>query len=605
MNNKKRVPARDEDEENSDDVDNDLAVKDSNKSDTLTEEDDGKESKDKRKDGSQSQSQSEATNSPVSNERRSSRIMTRRQRDSELRLQFAKKLKANATADKGTARKSLPKTRRFSKSDLNTSEDETMSPVKKSVGKKPMLTNKRKSSLEYEKSRKLLRHNADTTTTTDDQSEDTEESDYRNNTSKRKPNQTKNTKQVKKIKQEPSEDETETDEETDSDENLEEDIKKAISKKFTSYKTETPNKSLKNNHTPATPSHAKKPLVKPNLKKPMGSTPGPVKNSMDNTFKTKVVSNVTNVDLYAKTSGSKKIDSIKIYYPNNEKSQGESNKSVTNKPSGTTVTNKKPSTASPRVKSEFDKLVDELFETETKKKPESKPELMMINNEPTDVYTLGIDDTDDEELDENLAALCEEVYEDDILLTKPNNTTIEPHIPHTPPPSLGPNKSRTITNTPHMNNNTNMKQAVHNMNMKQTMNNSSTKQQVNNVKQITNSSMNIRQTTQAKPVTRIPETSSKVQTPLRQAPNSATDRNSWPKEVNIDYKEKYNKLHASYEVLSKKISLYMEKTRKEKEQLKRQLRIEKTRSSKAQEDLDSLRRKFQYLMKNKPSLNKK
>jgi hypothetical protein len=42
MNNKKRVPARDEDEENSDDVDNDLAVKDSNKSDTLTEEDDGK-----------------------------------------------------------------------------------------------------------------------------------------------------------------------------------------------------------------------------------------------------------------------------------------------------------------------------------------------------------------------------------------------------------------------------------------------------------------------------------------------------------------------------------------------------------------------------------
>ncbi|XP_026676955.1 uncharacterized protein LOC103505970 [Diaphorina citri] len=210
MNNKKRVPARDEDEENSDDVDNDLAVKDSNKSDTLTEEDDGKESKDKRKDGSQSQSQSEATNSPVSNERRSSRIMTRRQRDSELRLQFAKKLKANATADKGTARKSLPKTptRRFSKSDLNTSEDETMSPVKKSVGKKPMLTNKRKSSLEYEKSRKLLRHNADTTTTTDDQSEDTEESDYRNNTSKRKPNQTKNTKQVKKIKQEPSEDET-------------------------------------------------------------------------------------------------------------------------------------------------------------------------------------------------------------------------------------------------------------------------------------------------------------------------------------------------------------------------------------------------------------
>ncbi|XP_026684135.1 uncharacterized protein LOC103515737 [Diaphorina citri] len=156
-----------------------------------------------------------------------------------------------------------------------------------------------------------------------------------------------------------------------------------------------------------------------------------------------------------------------------------------------------------------------------------------------------------------------------------------------------------------MNNNTNMKQAVHNMNMKQTMNNSSTKQQVNNVKQITNSSMNIRQTAQAKPVTRIPEISSKVQTPLRQAPNSATDRNSWPKEVNIDYKEKYNKLHASYEVLSKKISLYMEKTRKEKEQLKRQLRIEKTRSSKAQEDLDSLRRKFQYLMKNKPSLNKK
>lgn len=540
-------------------------------------------------------------------ERRSSRIMTRKQRDSELRLQFAKKLKSNAQSNNsqpGAKRKELPKTPvRYIKSDLNTSDSETPTLEKKVVAKKPLLTNKRKSSLEYNESRKRLRKEADTTTTSDD-NDDTEESDHKP-TVKRKPNQnSKVAKLVKKMKDDFS-DETD-DSETNSDLDLEEDIKKAISTKFPSYKnlnsTNTNTTNSKNSSRPQ-PTTVKKPIGSVN--KPTSSLQ---KTTMGKPKQNDIISNVSNVNMFANNTNGKKIDSLKI---------GKSSDS--NKPQSKAVNNIRPNSksstsASPRLKSEFDKLVDELFENESTKK-RKEPELMIINNEPTDVYFLSVDDTLEDEDDlENLESLCEEVYEDDILPPKP---IANPTMNFGPKPKII-DINKPIRSAPQPM--SSLKKEIYKPEVKPHLNN-------NNINHM--HTKQAPQTSQNRPLTKtlvLPKTPatpnysttnkpsntpsvSKPNTPSaasKPTPGKQTVKPTYAvTETHIDYKEKYNKLHTSYEALSRKIAQFMDKTKKEKESLKRQLRIEKNKCAKAQDDLDNVKRKFQYLMTNRPSTKKK
>ncbi|KAL1451340.1 hypothetical protein WDU94_005727 [Cyamophila willieti] len=679
---KERMSLLNDLEDNSDDIDGDLEMKESIKSDTLTEEETN-ESKGKIKaEGEAATAGNESSAylssaSATATERRSNRIMTRKQRDSELRLQFAKKLK---TTPQQRPKQALPNSpRRFSKSDLNTSDSETYSsprlPKKTSTGsgmtkKLPLpLGNKRKSSLEYAKNRKLMRKGDEgvgDTTTTDDNDEDTEESYHKHNnkTVKRKVINNAKKKKVETTDdddddedddedEDEEEDEDEDDEEDESgsetETDLEEELKKAISKKFTSYKNSPDSPAVKKANPFSTGGALKKkPVPRPNLNKAVTknkqvtiTATRVITKTMDKQYKNETVSNVSNTKLLG--NHTKKIDSIKIYYPNIEKRTDNvrsgnkmvpASKRVNNVNTGNTVKvaakpdECTPSEASPKAKSEFDKLVDELFETETtrEKLSEKTPEIMLIDNEPTDVYTLNIDDTLEE--DSDLEALMEEVYEDETVdvttnmtgaagngtLPSLNSTDVthnttqgstsahtntesgghKPKILNVNSPLISP---KTVTKTQQQrqqevalkkSNRTNPvpSRSVHN---NEAVNKSA------GMKQISRLGAQVSLT----PVVKTPSSSTMKQsiTSDKRTPNHSEKRVT----NGIDYKEKYNKLHTSYEMLSKKIAQYMEKTKQEKDQLKRQLKLERSKLEKAQQDIEILKKKFEYLMKNKPS----
>lgn len=555
--------------------------------------------------------------------------------------------------------------RRFSKSDLNTSDSETYSPaVKKresttTITKKPLvLGTKRKSSIEYAKKQKMAKKEADTTTT--DDNDDTEESDHKHDVKRKAPIKRpvgRPKKQVgkKEVKREPT-DESET--ETDSEPDLEEELKKAISKKFTSYKDE---KKSSNSDTSLTRAKTSKQITITKNQVVTSKTPAKT-NSIDRTFKHQVITNVKNPNAFANNTR-KSIDAIKIYYPNVEKKgvtnnirNSIGNNSVKNNTPNSSVknnllnksssninssnkssTNKiiahvkpdSPQVASPKAKSEFDKLVDELFENETKLE-KSKPETMIINNEPTDVYTLSIDDTldDDEDLDD-LAGLCEEVYEDEAVET-PTVTTSQANRANFT--NMGSAKVINVNSA------TQMLTAGKNMNGLPTHVVSSSNQIGSSKNQSFNQTSNsVNRTPNAKHVNSMNKTSSANQSlntsSMRTSLNnssiartptiSRTPASNNARPVNkpaptssratitpitrhepVDYKEKYNKLHTSYEILSKKIAQYMEKTRAEKEQLKMQLKVEKAKLRKAQDDIETLKRKFSLLMKGRGLVKK-
>lgn len=589
--------------------------------------------------------------------------MTRKQRDSELRLTFAKKLKSKPQENsQGKKESKAPVKTPVRYSDL-TSDSETPT-----SGKKPLLGNKRKSNLDHSKNQKRQRQDVDTTTTDDNEDteesdhklkpntnfkrksnlpsqnskvgkhvnkakddfsdEETEESDYKSNTVQKKTNSNlKTTKLMKKVieisdDEEPARvkkkplnakvaqlvkkrkddfsDESDDSSESDSDARLEEDLKKAIATKFPSYKSSNSNKSLNNsslNKSRPQASSMKKPTPRP----PMTAVkrPTPVEETPQDKQNARIT-NVPSVSVFTNSTNRKKPDSLQSGCP--KTGDAKSQRPANNIPRS----NKSPS-SSPQVKTDFDKLVDDLFEEDATRK-RKEPEFMIINNEPTDVYTLSIDDTLDEEDDlENLEALCEEV-EEDVYEEVPKPVTNL----RTFSSSLGPKPKIYDINKPlraPSQSFSSLKKEIYKPEIKPDVNKAP--QTLNKTKTLvipktpgTSSNFNNFSTTtnNSKPSTPSNTSSNTPSNSIKPSPVQPTRPYT---ESNVDYKEKYNKLHISYEALSKKIAQYMDKTNKEKETLKRQLRLEKSKCTKAQEDLDIMKRKFQYLMKNRPSVKKK